>query len=179
MLILVFVGLAAAWELRGPDGVPTGAELRAAERFVLADPTWAAPRVSTDPDALAAAAADALRYLRAHPDDPATTSGLFGELGVDRTRVERTLEKVVAVAAEDRAAGVPSRLLDPAFLAATFELYRWEPDRVAAKARGLELPAGQIRLTRYYIPQVEGRAAAEAAFPVALYADPGAGLRGR
>lgn len=179
MLILVFVGLAAAWELRGPDGVPTGAELRAAERFVLADPTWAAPRVSTDPDALAAAAADALRYLRAHPDDPATTSGLFGELGVDRTRVERTLEKVVAVAAEDRAAGVPSRLLDPAFLAATFELYRWEPDRVAAKARGLELPAGQIRLTRYYIPQVEGRAAAEAAFPVALYADPGPGLRQR
>lgn len=179
MLSLLWVGLALGWEVRGPDGVPTGAELRAAERFVITTPAWSAPRVSTDPEALATAAADALRYLRAHPEDPATGPGLFVELGVDRARVERTLERVVAVAAEDRAAGAPSRLLDPAFLAATFELYRWEPDRAAARARGLELPVGQIRLTHYFIPQVEGRAAAEAAFPVALYADPGPGLRER
>lgn len=170
---------AAAWELRGPDAAPLGREIAAAERFAPTTPTWASPTVVTDPAALAATAADALRYLRAHPDDPATAPGLFAELGVDRARIERTLERVVTVAAEDTAAGRASRLLDPAFLQAEFEVYRWAPDTAAARERNLSLTDGRIRLTRYFVPRVEGRAAPDEAHPVALYADPGAGLRER
>ena len=178
-LLALLLNPAHAWELRGPEGAPTTVQVDASARFSPAPPAWDAARVSTDPEALAAAAAEALRYLRAHPEDPATGPGLFTELGVDRARVEQTLEWVVRIAEEDLAAGQPSRLQDPAFLAATFEHYRWTPDSAAAAARGLRLPPDQIRLTRYYVPQVEGRATPAPGFPVALYADPGPLLRER
>lgn len=179
LVALAALPAAVAWELRGADGALTGATVPASERFAVAAPAWAGAEVRTDPAALASTAADTLRWMRAHPDDPAATPGLFVELGVDRARVERTLERIVAVVAEDTAAGSPSRLLDPAFLAGEFEVYRWLPDTAAARARGVTLPAGQIRLTRYFVPQVEGRAAPDDAHPVALYADPGPALRER
>lgn len=168
--VLLLVLAARAWELRGPEDRPTGDRLVAAERFVAGAPTWAGARVVTDPEALAFVAAETLAYLRAARGvDPAADVGLFAELGVTDARAEATLERVVETARE-----APERLGDPAWIAATFEAWAWTP--AAGSGR---LAAGRVRVTRYLTTQVEGRAAPEAGFDQALWADPGEAWRTR
>ncbi len=159
--------VAHAWPERGPDGMPTGSEVVASEVFAAG----ALPQlpVSSDPQALARVAATTLDYLgQRSPDDASVTAGLFGELGIELGRVERTLAFVVRVAEED--AGQPTqRLQDPVFLAEHFEVLRWTPDLAGAAARDLQPPPDRIRMTRYLVYQVEGRATAEAPYLHALY----------
>lgn len=168
-MLLLLASVAVAWPLRGPDGVPAGTEVQAPAYFAPADlPDLP---LSTSPADLGAVAGATLAYLDRTPDDPAVTAGLFSELGVDLDDVRRTLAFVARVAAEDAGAS-HQRLQDPDFLAAHFDWYAWTPDRERAAARGLDLPADRIRLTRYLVFQVEGRATPEQGYAHALYAPP-------
>ena len=171
LLTLLCTGSAAhAWPERGPDGAPTGAEVVASEVFA----GGALPQlpVASDPQSLARVAAATLEYLgQRAPDDASVGAGLFGELGIELGRVERTLAFVVKVAEED-AGKATQRLQDPTFLAEHFEVLRWIPDQAGAAARGLTPPSDRIRMTRYLVYQVEGRATPEAPYVHALYGPP-------
>jgi len=172
---------ALAWPLRGPEGALTGASVEPAALFVEGAPGWSGRAVETDPAALAAVAASALGYLRGRADeDPlGVQPGLFGALGITLEDVEVTLEAVARIAAEDTASG-ESRLTDPAFLEANFRWLAWRPDPAEAAARGLALPAGEIRITRYLVDQRPGSLERGEIYTHALYAPPGdeAGLDG-
>ena len=98
--------------------------------------------------------------------------GLPAELGLDQASILRTLDAVARIVEEDQATGA-QRLADPAFLEAHFDLYWWTPDAAGAKKAGLKHDPERIRLTRYYVTQVEGRREPDAVFRHALYADPG------
>ncbi len=167
---MLLVGLALAWELRGPGGAPAGGRVDAASVFTAQEPSWNGAAVSTDPAAVRAAAADALRYLRANPTDPASNVGMFSELGVTVDQVEQTLSRLASAA--------DAQLTDPAWLAAQFTYYRWTPPP-GARASKLGLAPGELRLTRYLVVQVEGRASPEPGFDQAVYADPGEPWRSR
>lgn len=165
---MIWAAVAFAWELRGADAVPTG---RTVDPHTLFAPTpWPEATVVSDSRAVAAAAADALAWIDAHP-----APDLFGELGIGPAR--DSLARIVEIAAEDALSGA-DRLADPAFLAAEFQLWRWTPDAAGARARGLRVDE-RIRLTRYFVPQVEGAAQKGGAFTAALYADPGEPHRSR
>jgi hypothetical protein len=111
--------------------------------FVPDDPSWIRPRTSST--ALGIVATETLRYLAA------------------TGATDDTLEFVSQVAAGDALSGA-DRLGDPAFLARCFSALRWIPDET--------IPRDQIRLTRYVVFSVEGRARQEHAFPRALRAIP-------
>ena len=55
---------ALAWTLLGPEGQPTERELPASALFSPVTPAWNAQAISVEPEALAAVAADTLRYIR-------------------------------------------------------------------------------------------------------------------
>jgi membrane-bound lytic murein transglycosylase len=111
--------------------------------FVPDDPQWIAPRTSST--ALGMVAAETLRYLRA----------------IDSSN--ETLEFVGRIADEDTISGV-DRLGDPAFLSRCFSALRWIPDET--------IPRDQLRLTRYLVFSVEGRAKRDRRFSHALFALP-------
>ena len=126
------------------DGHPAGAADPVAT-LEPGSPTFEVPR--TDPAALAAVAADALRYLdQARGLDP---------LAYVPAEVRETLALVV---------GAGEQLRDPSFLTRCFEARRWVPDS--------DRWGGQIRLTRYLVFEVEGRSAPDEAHGFALYALP-------
>jgi len=130
--------------------------------------------ILTDPADLAAVAAGTASYLRLHAplgDDPSVGPGLFADLGVDLDRVIRTLDFVVRVAAEDTGSA-HQRLQDPAFIAQHFAFLAWSSDTASAAVRGLDLPADQIRLTRYLVYRVDGRDQPDGTYAFALYAPP-------
>ncbi len=93
---LLLLGAALAWDERGPDGVSTGRQVGAAERFSGARPDWSRHVVAASPLA---------------------TAGLSADLGVDLDDVLDTLDLVARVAEEDRGQQRP-RLLDPVWLRA-------------------------------------------------------------
>lgn len=162
------VSAALAWPLRGPEGVTLEQDVDAAQIFA-AQTLSSTARIDTDPDALAQVAATTLAYLRTRAsDDPlAVHPGLLGELGVTLRDVERTLETIIHLAQTD-----PDALTDPAQLAERFVYYRWRPDRAAAAARGIQLPADRIRMTRYLVYQFPGSPTKTATYTHALYAPP-------
>lgn len=164
---VLLVAVAFAWEIRGPGGTATSSQIEAASVFSSA--TLPAAKVTTDPSALRRVATDTLRYLRAHPDDPAQVT-LFTELGVTGDRLLRTLELVAAAS--------DTELVDPAWLAARFDYYRWTPPPGGRTAK-LGLAPGELRLTRYLVVQVDGREAPDATYTEAIYADPGEPARSR
>ncbi len=171
--LLPLIGAAMAWTLRGPGGIPTTDEVDPATIFTEQPADWEGLTVHTDPAALAAVAAATLRYLQDNADtDPrGVQPGMLGELGIELAQIEQTLRFVVQIAAEDAITGA-SRLTDPAFLAAHFRLLAWNPDTASAAERGLTLPAGHIRLTRYLVYQLPGSATRTGTFTHALYAPP-------
>lgn len=115
--------------------------------------------VVSEPSALAAVAADTLRYRREAQGDPGVGPGLPDGVGLDEVGLITTLEWVVAVARAD-----PSRLQDPSFLSRCLDSWRWKPD--SAKW------AGDIRLTRYLVYAIDGSPEPTAAQAFALYALP-------
>lgn len=178
LLALLVAGAALAAPERGPAGAPTGREVDAAARFP--DGTWpGATTLEGEAAALGRQASHAADWLEAHPDHPAATAGVLSELGVSPARVVATLRLLARIVAEDEAVGVPSRLADPAFMAAQFEVRRWAPDIAAAAARKVSLGADELRLTRYFVPEVRGSDTATAEFPEAIFADPGPEWRER
>jgi hypothetical protein len=175
--LLCSVPVRAAPE-RGPDGVPTGRELVGAELFPPG--AWASDRrVEGDLAALARQARAAADWLEAHPGHLANVGGPIREVGATPERVVDTLRRVAQVVEEDIAEGRPSRFADPDFVSAGFEVRRWVTDTAAAARRKVDLAPGQLRLTRYFVPEVQGCGARSSACPVALYADPGPSLRDR
>lgn len=172
---MVLVAIAAAWELRGPGDQPTGAVVPAAACFPEVAPDWSGAAVRTDAAALGFVAEEALTYLRAaHGRDPAADPGLFAELGISEARMEATLARVAEVARTD-----PDRLSDPAWIAATFVVYRWRPDPADARVRAWSLPPDRVRVTRYLTTQVSGSPVPDATHDQALWADPGEPWRSR
>jgi hypothetical protein len=144
----------------------------AAQLWQLAPPGWASAVVG-DAVAVGTVAEGAATWLRAAEGKaPSVGPGLLGELGLDQQGLLDTLDAVARIAREDAATGA-QRLADPAFLEAHFDLYRWTPDAEGARAAGLKHDAERIRLTRYYVTQIEGRRAPDGAYRHALYADPG------
>ncbi len=164
---VLLVAAAFAWELRGPGGTATSSQIEAVSVFSSAG--LASARVSTDSAALRRVATDTLRYLRAHPDDPAQAT-MLAEIGVAPERLLRTLELV--------ANATDAELLDPAWITTHFEYFRWTPPAGGRTAK-LGLAPGELRLTRYLVVQVEGRAAPDATYTEAIYADPGEPDRSR
>ncbi|MFZ5476947.1 MAG: hypothetical protein ACOZNI_09255 [Myxococcota bacterium] len=117
--------------------------------FVADAPVFEAPL--TDPSALAAVAADTLRYVReAGGKDPHAPDAA----------VVDTLSLVVSAG---------DALRDPAFLARCFSARRWIPD---TRRWG-----GDLRLTRYLVYEVDGRTSPDAAHAHALWASPADELR--
>ena len=174
-VLLALVTVALAWDLRGPDDVPTGATVAAADVFTLASPAWAHPEVVTDPAALAAVTADALAYLRAMAGtDPAAGAALFGELGVSQEARVRTLQVV-----HDTAVERPDLLADPGWLSAHFDVYRWTPPATDPRVARWGLGPAELRVTRYLTTQMTGSALEDSAHGQALYADPGSPWRTR
>lgn len=166
---MLWCSLALAWDVLGANAVPTGRIVDPETLFPVAEPTWVAPHVVTDPAVIIRAANDLLAWMDAHPEAPVT--GLFADLGADRTATRRTLERIATAA--------PERINDPTFLREQFTLRRWNPDVDAAAARTISLTDGRIRLTRYFIPQVVGSPVRTKVYSYALYADPGEPWRSR
>lgn len=164
---MLLAAAAFAWELRGPGGQPTASRIEPASVFSPA--TLAAARVLTDPSALRRVATDTLRYLRAHPGDPAQGT-MLAELGIGSERLLRTLELVAGAS--------DAELVDPVWIAARFELLRWSPPPGGRTAK-LGLAPGELRLTRYLVVQVDGREVPDATYTEAIYADPGEPSRSR
>jgi hypothetical protein len=127
------------------------------ERFRPEAPPWSAPRAPSAE--LGAVAADTLRVLAAAPG---VTQGLPGAF-TGATTVADTLAFVTRVAAEDATTGA-DRLADPTFLATCFDTWRWVPD-VARTGEAL-------RLTRYLVYAVDGRATPDTTHGHALWAVP-------
>ncbi len=162
MIAWLAVGLAFAWPLQGPDGVV--AEIAA--EAVLQEGEVPIGAVGTDPQRLGAVAAATSAYLAAQgPFDKAVGPGLAGELGVTLGDVQATLDFVARVAEEDRGKPV-QRLQDPRWIAEHFRVLTWTPH----DARQRPQPA--LRLTKYLVPQTDGRAAPEGVFDTALYGVP-------
>lgn len=164
---VLIVAAALAWDLRGPGGEPAASQIEPGTVFSPA--TLAGGRVVTDPPALRRVATDTLRYLRAHPADPAQGT-MLAELGIGTERLHRSLALV--------AAATDAELLDPAWIAAHFDYYRWTPPPGGRTAK-LGLAPGELRLTRYLVVQVDGRAVPDATYAEAIYADPGESARRR
>jgi membrane-bound lytic murein transglycosylase len=108
--------------------------------------------LSVGSGALAEVAKDTLRYLQENPGDLYWGVGLGADLGWNSEQTTATL----------KAAAGWKENLDTAALSTCFQSYRWKPD--AGKSK--------LRLTRYLVYQVEGRAAPEGDFQYALYAIP-------
>jgi len=174
---LVGASVAAAgtsWTVRNADGAPSKRTVDASSMFVPADAGWAGKQaVVTDLDAIADVAETTAKWIRSGEGCAALAGGGAPSLiGLTGEQTLHTLDTIARIAREDQ--GKPtSRLADPAFLEATFDLYRWSPDRVGAKSRGHTLPADQLRITRYLVSQIEGRSKPDGAYQYALYADPG------
>jgi hypothetical protein len=174
LLMLSTTSLARAWEVRGPEGVPSKQTIEASSDFAEA-PLPPATKLGTPPADLARVAGSALAYIDAMTgQDPAVGVGMLGDLGIDGDRLRRTLEVIVQVAEEDRLSPEP-RLSDPAWIEAHFTSWRWR----ATPAQKAASSSGQLRLTRYLVTRLEGRDAPDARFNQALYADPGAADRTR
>lgn len=175
LLALLLCGVAGAsepWPLRDGAGQPTE---RVVDADVLLGPAGDldTPAVITDPAALGAVAEATAAWLRRAPDDdPAADPGILRHRGVDRDDVLRTLDAIARLARE-----APERLSDPAFLARHLTAIPWRADQAGAAAAGIDLPDHRIRLTRYLVDEVSGRAAPAPGFDHALYADPGPPLR--
>ena len=164
------VNAAMAWTLIGAEGAPLDRSLSTEDVFAVSAPhTLAAARVDVDAEALISVAQESLRYLqsRAEADPLAVHAGMLSELGVTLAEVENTLTYLIAVATQ-----TPERLDDPAFWSEEFVWYVWQPDQAGARARGVDLPAGQLRLTRYLVYQMQGSRTQTAEHPFALYAVP-------
>lgn len=164
----------SSWTIRNAEGEPTTRTIDASVLFAPAPAGWASGRsVVTDLDAIASVAETTATWIRSGEGCRAVAgSGAPSVLGLSADRTLATLDTIARIAREDQ--GKPaSRLSDPAFLEATFELWRWIPDRNGAKSRGHTLPADQLRITRYLVSQIEGRSTPEGAYQYALYADPG------
>ena len=169
MLALWLLLPAQAWDLRTIDDQRTGGVVVAAEVFPISEPDWASAGVVTDPAGLAAVATDALAYLQTMAgNDPAADAGMFEELGVSPTAMEKTLELVIQTATT-----APELLSDPAWLNQHFTLYRWTPPASETRVAKFGLAPGTIRITRYLTTKMTGAPTQDAGHPEALYADPG------
>jgi membrane-bound lytic murein transglycosylase len=163
-VLWICVGFARAWTISAPEG--DVGQIPASDVFHEAPaPTGTLP---TDPAALAAVARATSSYFAKHGTDDSGTvhPGMLSELGVTLEDVHATLDFVARVAEED--AGKPvQRLQDPLFLAENFRYLLWTPVDTTTRAT-----APGLRLTKYLVPQVEGRATRRGAFDTALYGVP-------
>ncbi len=156
---LVLTTAALAWELLGPEGKGTGADVPTGTFFAPNSAAWAHARIITDPAALGREARSVLRYIDTYgANDPAASADLFGELGISPERSRATLEFIARTAEEN-----PALLRDPTWLFAHFDRLRWTSAH----------PGGMVRLTRYLVAQAEGCAVRTAICDQALWVDPG------
>lgn len=136
--------------------------------------------VSSSATELCDVAKGTVDYLNLGKDyDPdVITSGITTQFGGDLARVKRTLNFICQVNQEDKLAGNPSRLLDAKFIAKHFDVIRWMPDKVQAKAFSnnkpllQNIPDDKILLTKYYIKLAKGSALKTPETPHPLYALP-------
>lgn len=111
-------------------------------------------------------------------DPYANHSGIFKTFGISLYRVKKTLDFICQVSLEDSQKNQSSRLQDPAFLQAHFDIIRWKADQQQArqfeqqKTLLKRLPKDKILLTKYYIKKAEGSLTPTTAKPFALYALP-------
>lgn len=141
------------WWVRGPDGVPTERVMTVEDRFALEDPP--APTLTGDRGSLGRVAADAARWLRAHPDDPAASGSLL-EWG------PRSPEALL---------GTLDHVATGSWSLDDFQAWRWTPDAEAASAAGVRDPS-RIRQTRYLVYRSPGSRVRTERFDTALYAAP-------
>jgi hypothetical protein len=168
----------ATWSVRDSNGAPTTRMVDPSALFSVADAGWAGGRsVVTDLDAIAEVAENTARWIRSGSSCAVLAGGgAPSTLGLSAEQTLATLDVIARIARED--IGKPeSRLSDPAFLEAHFDLWWWSPDRVGARTRGYNLPSNHIRITRYLVSRIDGRDAPEGAYRHALYADPGPDAR--
>jgi len=165
---------APTWVVRDSSGKTTDRMVESAQLFTPAVAGWADQRaVVTDLDAIADVAEATAAWIRTGEGCRALAgTGAPAALGLSADRTLQTLETIARIAREDQISA-QSRLSDPNFLEATFDLWWWTPDREGARARGHELPRDQLRITRYLVTQLPGRAEPEGPYQYALYADPG------
>ena len=168
------------WAVRDSDGEPTQRTVEPSSLFALADTGWAGNRpVVTELAAIADVAEDTARWIRSGASCAVLAGGgVPSTLGITAEETLATLDAIARIARED-IGKAESRLADPAFLEAHFDLWQWSPDRVGARTRGYNLPSEHIRITRYLVSQLDGRSAPEGAYRHALYADPGPEARQR
>ena len=161
--------LAMMWTVRGPEGVKTDVEVDHAA--VVQDSTFSPSivRVASPSAPLGRVAADTAAFMREAPVDPALTPGILEGAGVSLEDVMRTLELVARIAEEDAKSGA-DRLSDPAFLAKTFRVVKWVPDKAQAASKKVKVDH-RIRLTRYLVYESAGGPKSEQ-FNTALYQVP-------
>jgi hypothetical protein len=178
-VMALLCGVAGAWEERGPEGVPTGATIVASERFERVSVDWSRMLPETPSSELGFVARGTASELREQIAEgtPLGHVGLFEQLGITVEDVLATLDFIVQVADEDRGESY-KRLEDPVWLAENFEIYRWMPDKEAAKGRKVELQGDEIRLTKYLVFQIEGRTVRDEVHHTALYELPAEELGG-
>jgi len=163
-MLVLLAGLTLAAPVRGPNAVETERQVDASDLFQTVAPTWADSRFRSESKALGRVAKNALCYLQTQRSDPAAGPGLVPGT---QAQLERTLRHVVHTAGTS-----PTSLSDPDWLASNFEVVRWSADGQGARARNLNPPEGQIRLTRYLVYQVPGSSLQTSTFDAALYAFP-------
>lgn len=123
---------------------------------------------------------ETLKYIdKGESYDPQAIHG--GKLtGVTQplTRVRETLQFLCEIQRQDAEHGQASRLASADFIQQHFELIRWYPDQVHAKALSKnkpllrDLPTDKILQTRYFVKIANGSTKKTSEFPLALYGIP-------
>ena len=167
MTLWWLLSVALAWPELGPEGVPTGAVVDAHARFAPA--TLPNKPIVVDP-AVSRVADSALQWLRSAPDEVASTAGALTDLGYDIGDTCAVLQLLISAGNAAQVTG-HNPLTDRAFVNANPQLLSWRPDRVAGAAHNVAV-TDKIRLTRYLVYEVEGRATQDETFNTALYGAP-------
>ncbi|MEQ1569782.1 MAG: hypothetical protein ABMA64_29370 [Myxococcota bacterium] len=172
-------GVGMQWDELGPEGVPTGRVVAASDRFTRGSPDWSRAVFETPATELGYVARHTAAELREQvaAGAPLASAGMFARFGVTMDDVLATLDLIDRTAAEDRGE-LHQRLLDPEWVAAHFDWYRWSSDTEAAAARKVTLEPGELRLTKYLVYQSAGSPERTGPFDTALWALPDAEAAG-
>ncbi len=111
-------------------------------------------------------------------DSKVNHAGIVADFGFDLQRVQQTLTFICDTVKHDLQKKQSSRLSDPDFIRANFEVIRWRPNKQQSKRfehnKPLlqRIPDDKLLLTKYYIKKAKGSPVYTTETPHALYAIP-------
>jgi hypothetical protein len=173
LLTLFATSARADWPLIGPEATPTPAVVQPDSVFTEVDMDWSGVTIETDARALASVAQSTSDYLWRSDlrSDHSAPHGMRDELGITPQDVRDTLAFITRVASED--VGRPGqRLEDADFLSTHFRVLKWSGDREQARANGVAVSGGRVRITKYLVYQHFGSAQPTATHNTGLYGIP-------